>query len=45
MAWVCIDCMFRKDLVVCREQSPERRLLSLGSPLGAGNNLIEETNI
>lgn len=45
MAWIRIHCMFRENLVVCCEQSPERRLLSLGSPLGAGNNLIEEADI
>lgn len=45
MAWVRIDCMFCKNLVVCCEQGPKWRLLGLRSPLGAGNNLIEEADI
>jgi hypothetical protein len=45
MAWICAEIMFLDNLVVCREKRSEWELLDLRFPLGATDNLVEETDI
>lgn len=45
MTRVCAEIMFLNNLVVCREKRSEWELFDLRLPLGATDNLVEETDI
>jgi hypothetical protein len=45
MARIGIDAMFENDLIICREQGSEWKLLNLGVALGANDYLVEESDI
>lgn len=45
MTGICVGAMFRDDLVVCCEERSKWELFDLGIPLGANDDLVEETDI
>lgn len=45
MTGICVGAMFLDDLVVCCEKGSKWELFGLGFPLGANDNLVEETDI
>lgn len=45
MAGIHVGAMFTDDFVVCCEKRSKWESLDLGFPLGANDNLVEETDI
>lgn len=45
MTGICVGAMFLDDLVVCCEERSKWESFGLGFPLGANDNLVEETDI